>query len=394
MSEMAGNGNTPEITTSAIDTRIYGNPDDIRDGAAEVYKLYEALNDAHVEMTSSLVPQPEYWAGESADAYEEMLVDFRNRVGENAEFAYRVWEAMRAYAQQLDYHYRDMETIRNNAERCGLEIANDYDIMAPTPAGAPPTMPPADAPMRDQDTYRADLQEHREQVQRAIDFEELRKQALGVRADLEDWVRKHLLSVQSKPPKSFKEYLIEGPTEYASKPWLIATLTADTVASWRQQKRLAEMTKREARFTRVAQNPSLKRVPPLMNKRSSQALDSRKAFRTTRSAVSAVTRTTAVVEAMTLAYDIATQEETSKPALSGLAGIAAGSITGSAVTDVLVATFGVPAIGAIGGAAAGVAAGVAAGAAASVLYDQVPLEYRERVDNALWHWPYYIGMGW
>lgn len=27
MSEMAGNGNTPEITTSAIDTRIYGNPE-------------------------------------------------------------------------------------------------------------------------------------------------------------------------------------------------------------------------------------------------------------------------------------------------------------------------------------------------------------------------------
>lgn len=394
MSEMAGNGNTPEITTSAIDTRIYGNPDDIRDGAAEVYKLYEALNDAHVEMTSSLVPQPEYWAGESADAYEEMLVDFRNRVGENAEFAYRVWEAMRAYAQQLDYHYRDMETIRNNAERCGLEIANDYDIMAPTPAGAPPTMPPADAPMHDQDIYRADLQEHREQVQRAIDFEELRKQALGVRANLEDWVRKHLLSVQSKPPKSFLKYTFDGVSEYYEKPWLVATLAEDTTASWRQQERLVQMTKKTAHFTRVAQDSSLKQVPPLMDKRLSEALNSRKEFRAAKSAASTIAKRNGIIEAMTLAYDVATNEEPSKTALSGLAGITAGSLTGSVVTDLLVASTGTATFGALGGAAAGVGAGIAAGAATSALYEQVPLEYRERVDNALWHWPYYIGMGW
>ena len=45
-------------SSSLIDTRIYGNPDDIRDAAAKVRKIYEALNDAYIEMSNSLVPLP------------------------------------------------------------------------------------------------------------------------------------------------------------------------------------------------------------------------------------------------------------------------------------------------------------------------------------------------
>ncbi|AKU65680.1 hypothetical protein ADJ76_07990 [Schaalia meyeri] len=394
MSEMAGNGNTPEITTSAIDTRIYGNPDDIRDGAAEVYKLYEALNDAHVEMTSSLVPQPEYWAGESADAYEEMLVDFRNRVGENAEFAYRVWEAMRAYAQQLDYHYRDMETIRNNAERCGLEIANDYDIMAPTPAGAPPTMPPADAPMRDQDIYRADLQEHREQVQRAIDFEELRKQALGVRADLEDWVRKHLLSVQSKPPKSFLKYFDEERNEYMSRPWQLGVIGTDIGYATRAAYREDALARSASDVTKLMRLPGLSQIRPVMDFKLKKAVENGHRYDAARSTSSKVSTGATVVSGAVLAYDIATSDEPGKTAVAGGAGMFLGAATGSLASNFITQRLGSAALGAVIGGPLGLAAGFVATAATSAAYDQIPLEYRERVDNALWHWPYYIGMGW
>ena len=67
-------------STDVIDTRIYGNPDDIRDAAAKVRKIYDALNDAYIEMSNSLVPLPEYWAGESANAYEATRSEER-RVG-------------------------------------------------------------------------------------------------------------------------------------------------------------------------------------------------------------------------------------------------------------------------------------------------------------------------
>ena len=84
-------------SSSLIDTRIYGNPDDIRDAAATVRKIYEALNDAYIEMSNSLVPLPEYWAGETANAYQELLNAFRSCTAENSSYAYNVWEAMRAY---------------------------------------------------------------------------------------------------------------------------------------------------------------------------------------------------------------------------------------------------------------------------------------------------------
>jgi len=49
-----------------------------------------------------------------------------------------------------------------------------------------------------------------------------------------------------------------------------------------------------------------------------------------------------------------------------------------------------------GGGKIGAPAAAAAGSAylANVAYKQVPLEYRERIDNTLWHLPYYVGLGW
>ena len=394
MSEMAGNGNTPEITTSAIDTRIYGNPDDIRDGAAEVYKLYEALNDAHVEMTSSLVPQPEYWAGESADAYEEMLVDFRNRVEENAEFAYRVWEAMRAYAQQLDYHYRDMETIRNDARACGLDVINEYDIAAPPLLGQEPPMPAPNASMQEQDQYRADIYEYEQHKQRLRDFAELRERARLVRDDLEQWVIKHLQSVQANAPEPFMKETQDGTLEKLKTHWTLASMTLEGSTSAQQKTRLKELEKANSRFTRVAQNPSMKRVPPLMNRRLSDAMEARKDYRTASNVASTTAKNINRINNLLLAYEVATSDEPSATAVSGVAGIVGGYIGSSLAAEITV-TLTAPAV-VLAGSEVVAAAAAAAGSAylANVAYKQVPLEYRERIDNTLWHLPYYVGLGW
>ena len=50
MSLISGNGSSPEFSTSSIDTRIYGNPEEIRDAAAKVYELYDVLHDASYDM--------------------------------------------------------------------------------------------------------------------------------------------------------------------------------------------------------------------------------------------------------------------------------------------------------------------------------------------------------
>lgn len=394
MGMVAGNGGHPQDAVGLIDTRIYGNPDEIREAAAVVEKLYNTFSDAFIEMMNSLVPMPEYWAGKSADAYEEALFDFRLKTEDNSDFAYRSWEAMRAYAQQLDYHYRDMETIRRSARACGLEIVNDYDIAAPPMLGPEPTMPAPDAPMREHDIYRADLYEYEQHKQRQRDFAELRDDVRLVRDDLEQWVIKHLQSVQANAPEPFMKETQDGTLEKLKTHWTIASMATETSMKTRQKMRLEELEKANSRFTRVAQDPSMKRVPPLMNQSLSKAMEARKDYRAASNVASTTAKNINRINNLLLAYEVATSDEPSATAVSGVAGIVGGYI-GSSLAAEITATLTAPAVVLAGGEVVAAAA-VAAGSAylANVAYKQVPLEYRERIDNTLWHLPYYVGLGW
>ena len=394
MGMVAGNGGHPQDAVGLIDTRIYGNPDEIREAAAVVEKLYNIFSDAFIEMMNSLVPMPEYWAGKSADAYEEALFSFRLKTEENSDFAYRSWEAMRAYAQQLDYHYRDMETIRRSARACGLEIVNDYDIAAPPMLGPEPTMPAPDAPMREHDIYRADLYEYEQHKQRQRDFAELRDDVRLVRDDLEQWVIQHLQSVQANSPEPFMKETQDGTLEKLKTHWTIASMATETSMKTRQKTRLEELEKANSRFTRVAQDPSMKRVPPLMNQSLSKAMEARKEYRAASNVASTTAKNINRINNLLLAYEVASSDEPSATAVSGVAGIVGGYIGSSVAAEVTV-TLTAPAVVLAGGEVLAAAA-VAAGSAylADVAYKQVPLEYRERIDNTLWHLPYYIGFDW
>lgn len=394
MGMVAGNGGHPQDSIGLIDTRIYGNPDEIRDAAAVVRKLYEGLSDAFIEMMNSLVPMPEYWAGKSADAYEDALIQFRLRTGENSDFAYRVWECMRAYAQQLDYHYRDMETIRNDARSCGLDVINGFDIAAPPLLGQEPPMPPANAPMQEQDQYRADIYEYEQHKQRLRDFAELRERARLVREDLKQWVIKHMQSVQVAAPEPFDKEEEEGTEKKFKTHWAVFSIAAETATSAHQKARLKALERASSRLNKVAQDPLMKQVPPLMSKRLSDVVEATKDFQTAANVASKTAKHIGQIDKLMLAYDVATSDEPSATAISGLAGIAGGYIASSVAAEVTL-TLAAPAIVLAGGEVLAVAA-VAAGSAylADVAYRQIPLEYRERIDNTFWHLPYYVGLGW
>jgi hypothetical protein len=394
MGMVAGNGGHPQDAVGLIDTRIYGNPEEIREAAAVIEKLHNTFYDAFIEMMNSLVPMPEYWAGKSADAYEEALFDFRLKTEDNSDFAYRSWEAMRAYAQQLDYHYRDMETIRNDARACGLDVINEYDIAAPPLLGQEPPMPASNASMQEQDQYRADIYEYEQHKQRLRDFAELRERARLVRYDLEQWVIKHLQSVQANAPEPFMKEEQAGTVDKLKTHWTIASMMIETSTKTRQKTRLEELEKANSRFTRVAQDPSMKRVPPLMNQSLSKAMEARKEYRAASNVASTTAKNINRINNLLLAYEVASSDEPSATAVSGVAGIVGGYIGSSLAAEITV-TLTAPALVLAGGEVVAAAA-AAAGSSylANVAYKQVPLEYRERIDNTLWHLPYYVGLGW
>ena len=136
----------------------------------------------------------------------------------------------------------------------------------------------------------------------------------------------------------------------------------------------------------------MKRVPPLMNQSLSKAMEARKNYRTASNVASTTAKNINRINNLLLAYEVATSDEPSATAVSGVAGIVGGYI-GSSLAAEITATLTAPAVVLAGGE---VVAAAAAGSAylANVAYKQVPLEYRERIDNTLWHLPYYVGLGW
>ena len=381
-------------SSSLIDTRIYGNPDDIRDAAAKVRKIYEALNDAYIEMSNSLVPLPEYWGGESANAYEELLNAFRSCTGENSSYAYNVWEAMRAYAQQLDYHYRDMETIRHNAIACGLTIINGYDIVSPPPPGEEPIMPPYDAPEREHSIYRADHYEYEQSKLRIEDFEGLKLRAQEVRDDLEDWVRKHLSNVQADPPPSFVKFVGDQWNELVEKPWQLLPDLVDQSFAIRAAYRQDMLTAAVNDFSKTMHTPGAAQVRPKIDAKVQAAIEAKQEARSAASLSSKVGTGATAASGLLLAYDVATVDNPSEKAIAGIAGMIGGAKVAEWLSGAIVRRGGSALLGTALGGPIGMAAAIAITEGVAWSYRQLPLEYRERVDATLWHWPYYIGLGW
>ena len=107
-----------------IDTRIYGASEDVRSAAGKLYEIYEALDELSNQFGNKLRTNFYAWDGDAAHSYDEAAVSMGAKVQTFRDRFYSAYQSLQAYAQQLDYHYRDMETIRTKAESVGLGIIN------------------------------------------------------------------------------------------------------------------------------------------------------------------------------------------------------------------------------------------------------------------------------
>lgn len=400
MADTGGVGTSLEVQTASIDTRIPCNPDSVRDVAAWFYEAYSRVSDAVAEMSGNLLRNPEYWMGETANVYEEMLNKLRKSAGDLSDRHYRAYEVLRAYAQQLDYHYRDMETIRHDAEMLGLEIRDDYDIICPPPVPPEPQKPARNATHAEWWTYDQDFLIWKGKQAEVLGYEELHRRVERVWSDLEDWVDKHLRPLQVESLSLlFAKYFDQEVQGVVDRPWQLALDAVDQGFARKAQTLELQMDKAAAEVGRQGKGASHV-VRPVMDEAVKNTLEARADFRAGRTRAQGVGTAVAGIGYATLAYDIATSDTPGQTALAQGAGVAAGAAAGTAAgaavtgaaTSTALSGMAVG-VGAAAGVATGTLAGMAVAAGVGAIYEKtVPLEWRERVDAIFWHLPYHLGL--
>lgn len=103
-----------------------------------------------------------------------------------------------------------------------------------------------------------------------------------------------------------------------------------------------------------------------------------------------------------LGYEVVKSDTPAQKAVTGGLGLAVGTFVGGIVTDTVIGMAGgaeASPIGVAAGGLAGMATGFVTGltteAHANSLYEQIPLEYRDRADAFVTHLPYYMfGAAW
>lgn len=98
-----------------------------------------------------------------------------------------------------------------------------------------------------------------------------------------------------------------------------------------------------------------------------------------------------------LGYEVVKSDTPAQKAVTGGVGLAVGTFVGGVVTDTVVGMAGGAEAGPLGVGAGGIAGmitgfvtGLTTEAHANTLYEQIPLEYRDRADAFVSHLPYYM----
>ena len=392
---------------ASIDTRIYGNPDDIREAANKLYTVYESLDTLSGQFKSKLRTNFYAWDGEAAHSYDDAAVSMGAKVQQLTDRFYSAYAALRAYAQQLDYHYRDMGSIREQAEYASLTILNDYDILPPTPipeptlekcyAESPYGTPPSIGPQVGSPDGKFS---HDRQVEI---FHELDQQVQAVRDDLEQWVVTHVRSVQEECALLiFARKVGSGMLKYARDPWQI--LPDATTTSWDISTNLYASLVDTLAASEMIEPSTAKPLPAAITEASVARLASASddSVARMRGIGSTLSKAATAIGVAHLGYDVVTSDTPAQTAITGSASLAVGTIAGAVVSDTvegaLYGAIGGPESAAVGaglGAIAGVTAGIITAAGGDTLYEEIPLEYRERADAFVAHLPYYMfGAAW
>jgi hypothetical protein len=392
---------------ASIDTRIYGNPDDIREAANKLYTVYESLDTLSGQFKSKLRTNFYAWDGEAAHSYDDAAVSMGAKVQRLTDRFYSAYAALRAYAQQLDYHYRDMESIREQAKVANLAIVNKYDILPPDPIPEPTigkcypesaygTPPSIGVQVGSPDGKFS----HDRQVEI---FHELDQQVQAVRDDLEQWVVTHVRSVQEECALLiFARKVGSGMLKYARDPWQI--LPDATTTSWDISTNLYASLVDTLAASEMIEPSTAKPLPAAITEASVARLASASddSVARMRGIGSTLSKAATAIGVAHLGYDVVTSDTPAQTAITGSASLAVGTIAGAVVSDTvegaLYGAIGGPESAAVGaglGAIAGVTAGIITAAGGDTLYEEIPLEYRERADAFVAHLPYYMfGAAW
>lgn len=392
---------------ASIDTRIYGNPDDIREAANKLYTVYESLDTLSGQFKSKLRTNFYAWDGEAAHSYDDAAVSMGTKVQRLTDRFYSAYAALRAYAQQLDYHYRDMESIREQAKVANLAIVNKYDILPPDPIPEPTigkcypesaygTPPSIGVQVGSPDGKFS----HDRQVEI---FHELDQQVQAVRDDLEQWVVTHVRSVQEECALLiFARKVGSGMLKYARDPWQI--LPDATTTSWDISTNLYASLVDTLAASEMIEPSTAKPLPAAITEASVARLASASddSVARMRGIGSTLSKAATAIGVAHLGYDVVTSDTPAQTAITGSASLAVGTIAGAVVSDTvegaLYGAIGGPESAAVGaglGAIAGVTAGIITAAGGDTLCEEIPLEYRERADAFVAHLPYYMfGAAW
>jgi len=392
---------------TSIDTRIYGDPENIRAAANKLYTVYEFLDELSNQFRSRLRTNFYAWNGEAAHSYDDAAVSMGSKVQQLTDRFYSAYESLRAYAQQLDYHYRDMQSIREQADFVGLAIVNEYDILPPAPIPEPtlgtcyPESPYGPSPSIGVQVGSPDGKfSHDRQVEI---FHELEKEVQNVRDDLEQWVMKNLRPAQEESlALVFARRVGDGILEYVDDPW---QLLPDAVAtSWDVATNSYASLVDTLAASEMMEPSTAKQVPAAITEASVTRLASASddTVARMRGIGSTLSKTATAIGVAHLGYEVVTSETPAQKAITGSASLAVGTIAGAVVSDTVAGALdgaiGGPASAAVGaavGAITGVVAGIITAAGGDTLYEEIPLEYRERADAFVTHLPYYMfGAAW
>ena len=384
-----------------IDTRIYGASEDVRAAARKLYEIYEALEQLSSLFKGKLRTNFYAWDGDAAHSYDEAAVSMGAKVQTFRDRFYSAYQSLRAYAQQLDYHYRSMQSIREQAEYASLAIINDYDILPPDPIPEPTLEkcyaesygpPPSIGPQVGSPDGKFS---HNDQIEL---YQKLEQEAQDVRDDLEKWIRKNLRSVQEEcAALVFARKVSEGTVEYLRNPWQllpdVATTSWDTATS-----SYASIVDTLAEGAALEQS-SFKMMPAAITEDSLGrfASMSDESVSKMRGIGRGLSKVGTVIGVGVLGYEVVKSDTPAQKAVTGGLGLAAGTLAGGIVADAVIGMAGGslagPAgiiVGGLAGAATGLVVGLTTEAHADTLYEQIPLEYRDRADAFVSHVPYYM----
>lgn len=385
-----------------IDTRIYGASEDVRAAAGKLYEIYEALEELSSLFASKLRTNFYAWDGDAAHSYDEAAVSMGAKVQTFRDRFYSAYQSLQAYAQQLDYHYRDMETIRTKAESVGLGIINKYDILPPKPltTDAPDKCyvesPYGQSPSIDRPT--GSLDGKYSLVEQHEVFNRLVQDVQDVRDDLEKWILKNLRSVQEEcAVLVFARKVSEGTVEYLRDPWQLLPDVATT--SWdAATSSYASIVDTLAEGAALEQS-SFKMMPAAITEDGLGrfASMSDESVSKMRGIGRGLSKAGTVIGVGVLGYEVVTSDTPAQKAVTGGLGLAAGTLAGGIVADAVIGMAGGSLagpggiiVGGLAGAATGLVVGLTTEAHADTLYEKIPLEYRDRADAFVSHLPYYM----